>query len=66
MPRRNPTHAKERSVESIPTLAGGSLLGHVDEFKSNPLHLLTRAFRECGEVGRFRLLNRWVVLIQNQ
>lgn len=48
---------------SVPKLSGGwPLLGHLPEFVKDPVSLLDRAWREHGELSRFRLGTRDVVL----
>jgi len=50
-------------AKSLPVLSGGwPLLGHIPEFIKDPVALLTRAFLEQGELARFRLGPRDVVL----
>ena len=37
--------------------------GHLDELRVDPIGLLTRVREECGDIGRFRLADRDVVMV---
>jgi sterol 14-demethylase len=41
----------------------GSPHGHLEDLRSDPIDLLNRVRAECGDVGRFRLADRDVVLV---
>ncbi|NYG58448.1 sterol 14-demethylase [Nocardioides daedukensis] len=45
----------------LPTLLHGT--GHLPEMRVDPIELFDRVRRECGEVGRFRLADKDVVLV---
>ena len=50
--------------QSIPRVSGGdTATGNLPELRSNPLELLARVKRECGELGEFHMLDRRVVLM---
>ena len=52
-----------RSENAAPMLAGGwPLLGHLPEFQRDPVAMLSRGWREHGELFRFRLGTRAFVL----
>ena len=52
-----------RTETAVPTLAGGwPLLGHLREFQRDPVSMLSRGWREHGELFRFRLGPRDFVL----
>jgi sterol 14-demethylase len=53
------------SLESVPRVSGGldPALGHLEELRTDPIGLLHRVRDECGDVGRFRLADRDVVLV---
>lgn len=52
------------SVSVIPEVSGGtSALGHLEQLRTDPIGLLERVRAECGDVGRFRLGDRDVVLV---
>src|SRR5262245_34842851 len=40
----------------IRQVSGATIVGHVGEFRSDPIALLRRINEECGPLGRFRLL----------
>ena len=49
--------------KGVPQLAGGwPLLGHLSEFQRDPVAMLSRGWREHGELFRFRLGPRDFVL----
>ncbi len=69
MARRSDTAATLSSAEPaaaakpIPELSGGwPLLGHLPEFQRDPVAMLSRCWREHGELARFRLGPREFVL----
>ncbi|GAB2526945.1 cytochrome P450 [Nocardia heshunensis] len=37
--------------------------GHLEEFRTDPIALMTRVRRECGDIGSFRLADREVILL---
>ncbi|MFE3189307.1 cytochrome P450 [Nocardia sp. NPDC059240] len=37
--------------------------GHLEEFRTDPIALMTRVRRECGDIGSFRLADRDVILL---
>ena len=37
--------------------------GHLEDLRDDPIELLHRVREECGDVGRFRLADRDVVLV---
>ncbi len=52
-----------RPEEPVPELAGGwPLIGHLGEFQSDPVAMLSRGWREHGDLFRFRLGHRNFVL----
>ncbi|HAM02105.1 MAG TPA: cytochrome P450 [Acidimicrobiaceae bacterium] len=50
---------------SEPPLVSGAVPphGHLEELRRDPIELMARVRRECGDVGRFRLAQREVVLL---
>jgi sterol 14alpha-demethylase len=55
--------SQETSTE-IPRVSGGDAEhGHLDEFGTDPIALMQRVRDECGDVGRFDLAGRKVVLL---
>ncbi len=51
----------------IPKVSGGGRLsGHLQALRHDPVTLLRRVRRECGEVGEFRMLDRPVVLLSGE
>ncbi|HML00864.1 MAG TPA: hypothetical protein VK428_11790, partial [Acidimicrobiales bacterium] len=47
-----------------PLVSGGTEPhGHLDELREDPIGLMWRVRRECGDVGRFHLAGRDVVLL---
>ncbi len=60
---RSPTRTAAPSDRPIPELSGGwPLLGHLPEFRGDPVAMLDRCWREGGELVRFRLGPREFVL----
>jgi sterol 14-demethylase len=53
------------ALESVPEVSGrvDDGLGHLQELRTDPIGLLQRVRDECGDVGRFRLADRDVVLV---
>lgn len=50
-------------VRSAPTYPGSGPLGSLPRFRRDPLALLMDGFRDCGDVVRFRLFTRDLVLV---
>lgn len=46
------------TTHEAPLLRSPFLLGHLGAMSKDPLGLLVRVHRECGEIGRFRLANQ--------
>jgi sterol 14-demethylase len=46
---------------SVPEIIRGT--GHLPEMRADPISLFTRVREECGDVGRFRLADRDVVMV---
>jgi sterol 14-demethylase len=57
--------APAASLDAIPEVSGRQAdeFGHLQELRTDPIALLQRVRDECGDVGRFRLANREVVLV---
>lgn len=52
------------TITAIPDVSGGEdANGHLEELRHDPIGLLQRVRSECGDVGRFRLADREVVLL---
>jgi sterol 14alpha-demethylase len=52
------------ALTAVPQVSGGDgEYGHLDELRTDPIGLMHRLRDECGEVGRFRLADRDVVLV---
>jgi sterol 14-demethylase len=53
------------TLDSVPEVSGrvDDGLGHLQELRTDPIGLLQRVRDECGDVGRFRLADRDVVLV---
>jgi sterol 14-demethylase len=53
------------ALDTIPEVSGRQPdeFGHLQELRTDPIGLLQRVRDECGDVGRFRLANRDVVLV---
>jgi len=49
-------------MRRIPRLSGDTMLGHVREMRTDPIALLNRLNRECGDIGAVRFLNTWLVV----
>lgn len=49
--------------EAIRVSGGEGTAGHLDELRTDPIALLERVRAECGDVGRFDLADREVVLL---
>jgi cytochrome P450 len=48
-----------------PALNGLPIVGLLFEAARNPLHLLERVARECGDIARFRVGARWFLLLNH-
>jgi len=60
-----PAHTTTRA--QIPHVSGGGrILGHLQALRHDPVSLLTRVQRECGEVGEYRLLDQPMVLLTGE
>ena len=52
------------TVLEVPRLSGGQEEhGHLEEFRSDPIGLMNRVRRECGDVGWFQLADKHVILL---
>jgi len=53
------------SLDAVPEVSGRAddEFGHLEELRADPIALLQRLRAECGEVGRFRLVDHDVVLV---
>jgi cytochrome P450 len=51
-----------KSLDEIPMLSGPLFMGNLREFQRDWLGMLQRMYRECGEIGRFRLGPRQAVV----
>lgn len=52
------------STSGIPRVSGGDdPIGHLEELRADPIALMRRIREECGDVGRFRLADKEVVLL---
>lgn len=52
------------TLREAPRVSGGAAEhGHLDELRTDPIGLMNRVREECGNVGRFRLADRSVVLL---
>ena len=40
--------------------------GHLEELRTDPISLMNRVREECGDVGKFRLADRQVVLLSGR
>jgi sterol 14-demethylase len=61
-----PSHKASRAaVDAVPEVSGrrSDGFGHLEELRTDPIGLLQRVRDECGDVGRFRLADRDVVLV---
>lgn len=48
----------------VPRVSGGEAEhGHLEEFRTDPIGLMKRVRAECGEVGRFQLVDKQVILL---
>ena len=57
-----PTDSTE--AREIPWVSGGEAdTGHLEELRTDPIGLMQRVRDECGDVGRFRLADKEVVLL---
>src|SRR2546430_1629251 len=48
---------------TIPHLAGWPFVGNYWQFKSDPLNLLLRVSRECGDIGTFDILGLSITML---
>jgi sterol 14-demethylase len=57
--------ASTPTLDTIPEVSGRQPdeFGHLQELRTDPIGLLQRVRDECGDVGRFRLADRDVVLV---
>jgi len=57
--------AATETLDAIPEVSGrqDDGFGHLQELRTDPIGLLQRVRDECGDVGRFRLADRDVVLV---
>ena len=63
MTRTQSARHATRAVKAVPELSGGwPLIGHLLDFQKNPVSMLSRGWREGGELVRFRLGPREFVL----
>jgi sterol 14-demethylase len=63
-PRSTPASTPAPSLDAVPQVSGGDdEYGHLLELRTDPIGLLHRVRDECGDVGRFRLVGREVVLV---
>jgi sterol 14-demethylase len=55
----------EATLDTVPEVSGRQPdeFGHLQELRTDPIGLLQRVRDECGDVGRFRLADRDVVLV---
>jgi len=52
------------TVTEVPRVSGGhEEYGHLEEFRSDPIGLMNRVRRECGDVGWFELADKHVILL---
>lgn len=52
------------TLQQAPQVSGGGAEhGHLEELRTDPIGLMHRVREECGNVGRFRLADRQVVLL---
>lgn len=52
------------ALQQAPQVSGGAAEhGHLEELRTDPIGLMHRVRAECGDVGRFRLADRSVVLL---
>lgn len=62
-----PPHQRPAAIEAIPevsfAIADEHGWGHLAELRTDPVALLERVHAECGEIGRFRLADKDVVLV---
>ncbi|MGV3563671.1 MAG: cytochrome P450 [Nocardioides sp.] len=62
-----PPHQRPPAIEAIPEVSFAipdeDGWGHLAELRTDPVALLERVHAECGEIGRFRLADKDVVLV---
>lgn len=52
------------AVKEVPRVSGGEEEhGHLEEFRTDPIGLMKRVREECGDVGRFQLADKQVILL---
>lgn len=52
------------TVIDVPRVSGGhDEHGHLEEFRTDPIGLMTRLRQECGDVGWFQLADKHVILL---
>ncbi len=52
-----PAQVPPPAENAVPELSGGSPpIGHLAEFQRDPVSMLSRGWRECGELFHFRLV----------
>src|SRR5690625_1947252 len=52
------------TVTEVPRVSGGhEEYGHLEEFRIDPIGLMNRVRRECGDVGWFELADKHVILL---
>jgi len=55
---------RDTALREAPLVSGGDAEhGHLEELRRDPIGLMQRVRSECGDVGRFRLADRTVVLL---
>jgi sterol 14-demethylase len=53
-----------QALKEVPRVSGGEEEhGHLEEFRTDPIGLMQRVRDECGDVGRFALAGKQVVLL---
>ncbi|CAB4750495.1 unannotated protein [freshwater metagenome] len=62
-----PPHQRPAAIEAIPEVSFAipdeDGWGHLAELRTDPVALLERVHAECGDIGRFRLADKDVVLV---
>jgi len=62
-----PPHQRPAAIEAIPEVSFAipdeDGWGHLAELRTDPVALLERVHAECGEIGRFRLADKDVVMV---
>ena len=61
------THERPDAIADIPEVSiavpDDNDWGHLAELRTDPVALLDRVHAECGEIGRFRLVDKDVVMV---